>query len=220
MPKREWGAKHTCPLCGSKFYDLQRHPPICPRCGSDKAESMRHLHHEEITRRWIEAVSTIADSRQSTEHDEARLLIDAVNKEWRLRREDKDYFKWPTTDAPTGLGPFSIYPPEMGMLSYLDYHVGKSGKVRHVRRQILLEMFERELPPLNSWLYVDEWCQPQSSGRLRKLAETLAAFARNAKRRDSEAMRYAIEHWEEDLDFLYEELYAKKFRFVWPSVEQ
>src|SRR5262245_10679623 len=26
------GVKHTCPECGAKFYDLGKHPPVCPKC--------------------------------------------------------------------------------------------------------------------------------------------------------------------------------------------
>ena len=35
MAKREWGAKHTCVSCGVKFYDLQRNPIACPKCGTE-----------------------------------------------------------------------------------------------------------------------------------------------------------------------------------------
>lgn len=34
MVKLEWGVKRTCQSCGSRFYDLQRSPIICPKCGS------------------------------------------------------------------------------------------------------------------------------------------------------------------------------------------
>ena len=35
MAKPEWGAKRTCQSCGARFYDLQRTPIICPKCGSN-----------------------------------------------------------------------------------------------------------------------------------------------------------------------------------------
>ena len=42
MPKPEWGAKHICQSCGTKFYDLLRSPIVCPRCGAERdAESLR-----------------------------------------------------------------------------------------------------------------------------------------------------------------------------------
>lgn len=34
MVKLEWGVKRTCQSCGSRFYDLQRSPIVCPKCGS------------------------------------------------------------------------------------------------------------------------------------------------------------------------------------------
>ena len=33
MPKEVWGSKHLCESCGTKFYDLQRSPVECPKCG-------------------------------------------------------------------------------------------------------------------------------------------------------------------------------------------
>ena len=34
MPKAEWGTKHSCTACPAKFYDFNRSPPYCPRCGT------------------------------------------------------------------------------------------------------------------------------------------------------------------------------------------
>ncbi|MCW1402271.1 FYDLN acid domain-containing protein [Novosphingobium sp. MW5] len=34
MAKAEWGAKHGCPKCGTRFYDLGKDDPItCIECG-------------------------------------------------------------------------------------------------------------------------------------------------------------------------------------------
>ncbi len=33
MPNELWGSKHYCENCGTRFYDLQRFPVICPNCG-------------------------------------------------------------------------------------------------------------------------------------------------------------------------------------------
>lgn len=34
MVKPEWGAKHTCPKCGTRFYDLGKDDPVtCIECG-------------------------------------------------------------------------------------------------------------------------------------------------------------------------------------------
>ena len=34
MAKEEWGLKHLCENCETKFYDLQRDPIVCPSCGT------------------------------------------------------------------------------------------------------------------------------------------------------------------------------------------
>ncbi len=39
MPAKDLGAKHTCFKCGTKFYDMKKPEPICPKCGADQRES-------------------------------------------------------------------------------------------------------------------------------------------------------------------------------------
>jgi uncharacterized protein (TIGR02300 family) len=34
VTKAELGTKRTCPNCGTRYYDLNRSPIICPRCGT------------------------------------------------------------------------------------------------------------------------------------------------------------------------------------------
>ena len=35
MAKTELGNKHQCNSCNTKFYDLQKEVPICPKCGAE-----------------------------------------------------------------------------------------------------------------------------------------------------------------------------------------
>ena len=35
MTKTELGNKHLCTSCNTKFYDLQKEVPICPKCGEE-----------------------------------------------------------------------------------------------------------------------------------------------------------------------------------------
>lgn len=35
MAKAEWGSKRECPSCGTRYYDLGKEPPVCPRCGTE-----------------------------------------------------------------------------------------------------------------------------------------------------------------------------------------
>ena len=34
MVKPAWGTKRTCQSCDAKFYDMQRSPIACPKCGA------------------------------------------------------------------------------------------------------------------------------------------------------------------------------------------
>ena len=34
MAKLEWGKKHICSDCNTKFYDMSKSTPECPKCGS------------------------------------------------------------------------------------------------------------------------------------------------------------------------------------------
>src|SRR5580693_94335 len=34
LAKPEWGAKHICPSCGTRYYDLLRDPIVCPKCST------------------------------------------------------------------------------------------------------------------------------------------------------------------------------------------
>ena len=39
MPAKDLGTKYTCFKCGSKFYDLKKPEPLCPKCGADQRQS-------------------------------------------------------------------------------------------------------------------------------------------------------------------------------------
>jgi uncharacterized protein (TIGR02300 family) len=39
MPAKDLGTKHTCFKCSTKFYDLKKPEPLCPKCGADQRAS-------------------------------------------------------------------------------------------------------------------------------------------------------------------------------------
>lgn len=39
MAAKELGNKFVCFKCSTKFYDLKKPDPICPKCGTDQRES-------------------------------------------------------------------------------------------------------------------------------------------------------------------------------------
>ena len=38
MPELKLGTKHECYSCGTKFYDLGKSEPICPKCGANQKD--------------------------------------------------------------------------------------------------------------------------------------------------------------------------------------
>ncbi len=36
---RDLGTKYVCYKCGTKFYDLKKPVPACPKCGSDQRDA-------------------------------------------------------------------------------------------------------------------------------------------------------------------------------------
>ncbi|WP_158008279.1 hypothetical protein [Methyloceanibacter methanicus] len=98
------------------------------------------------------------------------------------------------------------------------YTVGSvNGEPRRVRRHILIELFRGAVPTAFPLDYLQGWGEPSSTSRLRKMAEAIAGLTRNAKRQQGLRMAAAIEDWEADLDFLYQEIYVGRFGFQWPS---
>jgi uncharacterized protein (TIGR02300 family) len=39
MPAKDLGVKHTCWKCGTKFYDLKKPNPVCPKCGANPRDA-------------------------------------------------------------------------------------------------------------------------------------------------------------------------------------
>ena len=38
MPAKDLGNKFVCFKCSTKFYDLKKPAPVCPKCGTDQRE--------------------------------------------------------------------------------------------------------------------------------------------------------------------------------------
>lgn len=39
MPAKDLGTKYVCYKCQTKFYDMKKPDPVCPKCGADQRES-------------------------------------------------------------------------------------------------------------------------------------------------------------------------------------
>lgn len=94
--------------------------------------------------------------------------------------------------------------------------MGLNGESEAERQRVLATVYNLEtLPKLESDAYVASWGPPRSAMRRRKTAESIAAFCRNARRRESGDMRLAVQHWEKDLRWLKRTYYDDRV-FLWP----
>lgn len=178
-------------------------------------------HSNDCLRRQLRNVFRILANQEDKRRDDALKLRQEISSKWAYQVTEGKWFPWPTTFAPPGIRRLKgVNWRPYGMLRFLGYHVGETQPTPpNVRRCILEYAFECHLPPLNDLKYYQEWGAPQTAPRLKKLADTLAAFARNAKRRDIRSLAAAIDDWESDLEFLRDKYYVGFFHFGWPATD-
>jgi hypothetical protein len=179
------------------------------------------LDFEQLRGVWKNCLVKLTSHKDGAWHDSATEVLSAIEIEWDRRSSmapPDQFFEWPSTEAIGGNGMLNLEPSlSDGMLSYLGYRVGKlDGEVASIRQSILSRVFEGRLPPVFARAYMLLWGSPKSAARLRKIAESMAAFTRNAKRRRDHKMNDAISDWESDLRFLYDRYYVGQFSFAWP----
>lgn len=180
--------------------------------------SLPSMEMEKLAAVWKNATRMLAANSNSKS---AAAVLEGISEEWARRAAlpIDEWFMWPGTDAKAGDGDLRLAGAmSEGMLSYLDYHVGRTqGEPSPVRHSILDRVFDSALPPVFPKPYMDGWGEKKSAHRLRKMAETMAAFARNAKRKDDDRLDEAIRQWEDDLEYLHDRYYVGRFGFGWPT---
>ena len=83
MPKPEWGTKRTGP-CGTKFYDFNKSPIICPGCGGEVIthEVKTNKNKNEVDKNLksnSKEQPLIEDSSKNTDLDSGILDDDIIN---------------------------------------------------------------------------------------------------------------------------------------------
>lgn len=135
--------------------------------------------------------------------------------------KQREYFTWPSTEAPQGGGDMDTahFQHEQGPLGFMGYRVGKNGLAADKRRDLLSGAYAGQLPPINSPEYMAKWDAPGTGERLKKIADSIAARARDATRNDAARYRQAIQDWKSDLKYLKEAFYDGRYDhdFVWPE---
>jgi hypothetical protein len=108
-----------------------------------------------------------------------------------------------------------------GLLSISGYRVGQTNGVseRHRRMMLNYVFMHDDLSDISNFEYALQWGEAGTDARLQKLANCLAAFARNALRRNHCGYRRAIKEWTDDLAYLKETFYDRWADFPWPQAE-
>ncbi len=136
----------------------------------------------------------------------------------RLGQLQRSHLAWPNTN--TNIEPQNpldnSFDYEEGILRHYGYKVGINGLSEKERWKILDKVFLKPLLKINNTVYLNEWGEPNSAERLKKLADSIAAFTRNAKRRKKGNFGQAIEDWEADLAYLKRTYYNNCFSFHYP----
>ena len=76
MAKPEWGTKRTGP-CGTKFYDFNKRPIICPNCGG-KVNTIEVKSKAEKKDKTIPKSSTQSNDVENSEDDISVILDDEI----------------------------------------------------------------------------------------------------------------------------------------------
>jgi hypothetical protein len=195
---------------------------------------MRQEKRPFITMSWLELYNHAASQKNNISHlqevlselkyRKSKKAVELYNKIAArisyLSAKEVQSFRWPTTavigDSASALR-IAHFDYDQGLLKFMGYAVGQNGAYRNRRQQVLDYVFNEKVPKVQSKEYMAEWGEPKSVDRLKKLADSLAAFARNARRRRSSDMDHAIAEWEEDLKYLKDTYYTGRFRFDWPE---
>lgn len=195
--------------------------PLFDQVVARQTERLTSLSDQALCTVWWEFTQYFVKINRAERSRRDWLFQQSLAEEWRRRtlapHPSDASFQWPSTEASAGHLSLEVQMgPATGILAALGYRVGQAGAPLKQRRQILDFVFTEDLPPIDSAAYMRSWGEPNSGPRLQKLAESLAAFARNAKRREVDALKMAICHWQDDLQYLHDRYYTGHFGFNWP----
>jgi len=149
-----------------------------------------------------------------------RLIVeDLLNRGWIQASEETPDWPWPITDVTPSQNGSSTPLFENGIsgLKLCGYRVGATnGMSRAERKRFLDHFFNSSLPTVVRTAFGDEYGEPRSEDRLKKMANVMAAHCRNFRRNDAIRYAQAIADWEEDLAYL-RDRYYKRRTFPWPN---
>ena len=92
MAKPEWGTKRTGP-CGTKFYDFNKSPIICPSCGG---EVITNKVKNKVTKIKEKSSDDLPQNKEDNNEDDISVLLDddinnvGVENDIKLSENEKD----------------------------------------------------------------------------------------------------------------------------------
>jgi uncharacterized protein (TIGR02300 family) len=85
MAATDLGTKYICFKCSTKFYDMKKPDPVCPKCGTDQRENVQNKPPEKgrgrlaAVPRVVEPVEPIVPAAEGEENEEEEL--DSIEEE-------------------------------------------------------------------------------------------------------------------------------------------
>jgi predicted nucleic acid-binding Zn-ribbon protein len=95
MPTKDLGNRHTCFKCSTKFYDMKKPDPICPKCGvnqndAPKAQPEGRRGRLSATPKVIEPTAEPEETPASEDDEEGLESFDDDDSEASNESEDED----------------------------------------------------------------------------------------------------------------------------------
>ncbi|MEW6775701.1 MAG: FYDLN acid domain-containing protein [Bdellovibrionota bacterium] len=84
MPAVDYGKKHICYSCATKFYDLKKAKAICPKCGADQANAPAQPDMKAVKKAPVLKVTPKPAAKKPVEEVEAGAPDD-------MEEEDEDF---------------------------------------------------------------------------------------------------------------------------------
>jgi uncharacterized protein (TIGR02300 family) len=93
MSAKDLGLKYVCFKCGTKFYDLKKPDPLCPKCGTDQRDSPALKPPSETRRTRLAAAPKVVEPEApapEVEGEEAAEEIEGIEDEEEAEVEAED----------------------------------------------------------------------------------------------------------------------------------
>lgn len=79
MPAKDFGTKFVCHKCGTKYYDMRKPDPVCPKCGADQKDAVAPTKAERKSRlaaapKIVAKVEPVVEEAAASDDDEIEAI--------------------------------------------------------------------------------------------------------------------------------------------------